>query len=783
MYRNPGIRIIGNFIVLLLSVLLVLPGSSFAAKERPKVLKTSVPAASSPCDLPLRGQLFPAESVERGAFSIDLSKAFTTDQIAQVESNVKACQSLISSRLLGFQDKGSVLLRDKASMEGMRNIKAHIDTLKALEAEKINIRKTLSKDLSQVSLKGLYAVVLEADLKTPRDKLLDKAKKLISPQAIHDLRGVAVNSVSVVEESRLVFDRVVAETSGEMDVEVVAFEDRKSFLGKSQLLYVAVVKVNPLSGPIRNQRSSGAGVRGYVADLLSLENNALFFKKELAKYTSNTYATEKMRSLEEIVSVWQNVVQQGNAQANKKSGELLAQLARRLKEKDDEIKATNRKIEDLRKRLSEIYEQVGYRCNLVAESCLDDAIGHVDRNIGVVVNASLAEKAKEMVSAKGVVIGAGDPEREIQRLAQDFYQNLRTTYSKREQFLSLSVVDSGVLAGAVDKQGYYIVRSPREIMVYPYYDENGNMLVLEVMGFRVSQESDQDKLSPQPPPAQPPLEPEPEPPRSEPGLPEPAPEPVSKPVSPEPPKKVACRNVGLSRSAAETDPETGMKFVFVKGGCYQMGSSEGGSKDAPPHEVCLDSFYIGKYEVTQKEWGRIMGQNPSENKGGGDYPVERVNWEDARKFSEKLSALTGRCYRLPTEAEWEYAARDRGGNTVWSGIDNEAGLDAYAWHKGNSDGKTHPVGKKKPNRLGIYDMTGNVWEWVEDSYNSDAYKKLDKNNPVAADTRWSWSAVRRGGSCETKAERMKNVSRDSHRKGKTSEDHGFRIVLPAPADN
>ena len=155
MFYQPSSRVACCCLMALIAV--VFPSIS-RAKE-PPVRKPPSALADTACDLPLKGQHFTAAEVEQGTFAVDLSVAFTTDQIAQVESNVKACQSLISSRLLGFQDKGSILMSDKASMEGMRNIKAQVDTLKTLEAEKIDIRNTLGNDLAQVSLKGLYAVV------------------------------------------------------------------------------------------------------------------------------------------------------------------------------------------------------------------------------------------------------------------------------------------------------------------------------------------------------------------------------------------------------------------------------------------------------------------------------------------------------------------------------------------------------------------------------------------------------------------------------------------------
>ena len=183
------------------------------------------------------------------------------------------------------------------------------------------------------------------------------------------------------------------------------------------------------------------------------------------------------------------------------------------------------------------------------------------------------------------------------------------------------------------------------------------------------------------------------------------------------------------------------EMVFVKAGCFEMGSLlteefESGiiSQDEyggqmMVHKVCLDDFYIGRYEVTQQEWVTIMGQNPSRNKGCDNCPVEFLHWKDARRFIRKLNRKTGMKYRLPTEAEWEYAARGGGRHERWAGTSDKDKLKDYAWYVDNSDKKTHPVGMKLPNGLGIYDMTGNVAEWVWDRYSSGYYKKSPTDNP------------------------------------------------------
>ena len=166
--------------------------------------------------------------------------------------------------------------------------------------------------------------------------------------------------------------------------------------------------------------------------------------------------------------------------------------------------------------------------------------------------------------------------------------------------------------------------------------------------------------------------------------------------------------------------------------------------EVPVHKVCVDDFYLGKYEVTQGQWLKIMVGNPAAFKNGDGFPIENISWHDAQEFIRELNQRTGQKYRLPTEAEWEFAARSGGKIERWAGTSNESDLGAFAWFEQNSGGTTHPVGEKRPNGIGIYDMSGNVWEWVQDTYKDDAYKQHSRHNPII--TVGSSDHVFRGGS-------------------------------------
>ncbi|MEI6206879.1 MAG: caspase family protein [Desulfuromonadales bacterium] len=240
------------------------------------------------------------------------------------------------------------------------------------------------------------------------------------------------------------------------------------------------------------------------------------------------------------------------------------------------------------------------------------------------------------------------------------------------------------------------------------------------------------------------------------------PQPVEPPKKQLPGKPVAEEPVVPVATALRfTEPTTGMEFVSVPAGCFTANGKQ----------TCIDAFRIGTYEVTQGQYRRIMGSNPSSfSSCGDDCPVEQVSWDDAQSFISRLNSQTDKQFRLPTEAEWEYACRSGGKNEEYCG-GNDVG--AVAWYSKNSDIKTHRVGQKQPNGLGIYDMSGNVREWVQDWFGT--YPSSD-NNPIGASS--GSNRVSRGGSWSYSAEYARAAYRYADSPDYRYFILGFRLASP-----
>ena len=251
------------------------------------------------------------------------------------------------------------------------------------------------------------------------------------------------------------------------------------------------------------------------------------------------------------------------------------------------------------------------------------------------------------------------------------------------------------------------------------------------------------------------------------------PKPAAKPKAKPAPRRNSTHHSSSTSSTVSLSAELNKlinNMVYVSGGTFIMGGDES-SDQTPTHSVTLSSYYICKYEVTQALWRAVMGSNPSKFKGD-NLPVEQVSWNDCQTFINRLNSYTGRNFRLPTEAEWEFAAR--GGNYSrhykYSGSNY---ISDVAWYCDNSGNRTHPVGTKQANELGLYDMSGNVWEWCSDWYGS--YSSYSQSNPTGATS--GFGRVERGGNWCGLARYCCSSHRSYYAPGNSFDDLGLRLVL------
>ncbi|MBF0123988.1 MAG: formylglycine-generating enzyme family protein [Magnetococcales bacterium] len=236
----------------------------------------------------------------------------------------------------------------------------------------------------------------------------------------------------------------------------------------------------------------------------------------------------------------------------------------------------------------------------------------------------------------------------------------------------------------------------------------------------------------------------------------------------------------LHAGAPWREPTSGMAFVWMPEGCFRMGNANSEDRDhdeGPVHDVCLSGFWLGQHEVTQGEWRQVMHNNPAQFRRGDDYPVERVSWDDAEMFIGKMNRLyEGRLlFRLPTESEWEYSCRDGGHDVRYAGGGD---ADRVAWYQHNSGGSPQRHSSRAANHLGLADMSGNVWEWVHDSYRGDGYSKHGRDNPV-----WAGETVYRvirGGAWNTPVAAVRCANRGFESFISKKPDIGLRLVVTLP---
>jgi sulfatase modifying factor 1 len=246
-----------------------------------------------------------------------------------------------------------------------------------------------------------------------------------------------------------------------------------------------------------------------------------------------------------------------------------------------------------------------------------------------------------------------------------------------------------------------------------------------------------------------------------------------------PPSLVAAGEIHpLPPPVTQTERMTDIELVLVPGGEFTMGAEGHSANEIPPHQVRVKSFLLGRTEVTQRQWAKVMETDPSHFNSCGDCPVEQVSWEDVREYLRRAGEPARMELRLPTEAEWEYAAGGGAAHQPWPGTDRVSDAGEYAWYSGSFEGKTRPVGLKFPNYFMLSDMGGNVAEWCADWYGEDYYGESPVDNPRGAGT--GSRRVVRGGSWLGSPYDTRVTHRSMRSPDTRSRTIGFRVAADAP---
>ncbi|HIJ85245.1 MAG TPA: SUMF1/EgtB/PvdO family nonheme iron enzyme [Magnetococcales bacterium] len=222
-----------------------------------------------------------------------------------------------------------------------------------------------------------------------------------------------------------------------------------------------------------------------------------------------------------------------------------------------------------------------------------------------------------------------------------------------------------------------------------------------------------------------------------------------------------------------SDPETGISLAFIPGGCFSMGSEQESENENPVHEVCLDSFWMGVHEITQKQWRQVLNWLPEQSVLDDRFPVGNVSWQGVDEFLQAINKRSGIHFRLPTEAQWEYACTGGGLDKFYCG---EGAVQELGWVEENSDHRPHAPGELVSNRFGLYDMTGNLWEWVADWYGADYYRHSPQRNPTGPAS--GTSRVFRGGGWLSKAGVIRATMRHDMDPHRSYPLMGLRLAAP-----
>lgn len=603
-----------------------------------------------------------------------------------VKTRIDQCNAGTDRELDGLVAQMSNLSLKYQQVLAYKDVGGIEKQIRDLEESRRKSRAELEQNLGYVKHLGVFAVLLEnIDPYDNISALIARANRAITPMAVDDLVGAYLSRATTVEGFAPVRDVVQAFKGGEARAEKEYFNHAN--FQKNYFLYVAKVGATPLKESPAGANSAEKGL------VLNLARDSDF----RSRLRSRGVSEEHIIRIEREVLPYLADVQRENTTADSRQDDILQRGT-------EEIRRLDRELEDVRQRLATRSGKIQAICTEMGvsfnakniDASVADALQSLRRQIQELTARWGQTKEREVVVKETRTYIAGTPAKILASETLNTCKQIEQAYGKVDRILQIIEVENLEINRYDANRTLTVYRAPSRVWAYPMPQSDNSFKLAVFVQFHITGQHSA---------------------------------PVDDPGS----TKVPAARLPF-------EPE----MVLVEGGSYTMGCTEeqndGCFGARPAHQVTLRSFYIATTEITQSQWRVIMGSLPPNMsvKGCDQCPVERVSWNDVQKFLKKLNDKTGKKYRLPTEAEWEYAAR--GGNKS-KGFEYAGSNKVHeaAWY---NDSKAQPVGRKKANELGLFDMSGNVWEWCSDWYAS--YSSTAQINPTGPSS--GNSRVFRGGS-------------------------------------
>jgi len=695
-------------------------------------------------------------------------KFYDDKDIQFVKSELGKCNAAMDDELRKLESKMSTLSLKYQEVLGAKDMAGIQKQIADLEKSRAASLKTLEENLAKTKHTGIFVVLLrEINLLDNKNVFIKAAQDAIAPLAVEHLNGERITRLTSVENLKNVKDVVTSFKGGEMtpvsDISANADYKNKSFL------YAVKVQVTPIKNKATLRTTTDVSTNDKAIVLNALLDSD--YENTLKGYNVPESILAELR---EKVSSYAYTIDNENLDADTRQANILQQGEEEIRKIDADIQEFKNRLATRGEKLKAVISElpgVTFNANDL-EGSANQALNMLKKQIADLAKQWNTIKEREIQYKETKVTIEGDPSDAMAKESMRLYEQLQKNYTTIRKSMEFMTVENFEVKDFQAAKEVEVFREVNQIWAYLCPQSDGSFKIMLLSRFKITNQK--------PVVITPKIEPKPEPKNN-----------VITPnqnnqtnnnTQPKPkaviiPKYDVAPNAGGNNAGNQYTSETagsfrnyheyklpGLEMIAVSGGNFQMGDENGYYDEKPVHSVRVSNFYMSKYEITVAQWGAYCsaaGKSipPMPSWGWIDnHPIVGITYEDAQGFCEWLSATTGKKYRLPTEAEWEFAAR--GGNQskgyAYAGSNS---LELVGWYAENSNYETHPVGQKLANELGLFDMSGNAAEWCSDWYDGTYYKVASSVNPKGPNSGGSHAI--RGGSFKNDLASAKNTKRKS----------------------